>query len=563
LTARDVDVPTFARVVGMPLAELAQAGYASADLTVEIEPGATKQPPLDVRGRITLSDLWLAGPVAGELAFGAAAVDLTLAGIDVARGDVGAVSPTRVRFDDAAVSAPYALLTRTADGWILPPFDAAPTALEDGAATSADVTAEGGPASTPDTAREPQAPQNAHGAQPALEAQAPLEAQESPPRTEVVLATVRTSGGRVLVVDRTMEPTGTFDVALVEGWLQDLRLPAASLGAFVAQGSDPRFGVLQVAGSRGADRREIDLSAQAVPLVAAAPYLEQAGLPYRFTRGTASLVSQLVFAGDRWSADTTLTLRDARMTGDDVQLRQALGMAPEAALAALRDIDGDVTVRLSMSSTSAAESPPLADLVAGALRTAIARTRQMPLPAAPIEIAFAPGRAELSVQGARQLASIVEILVARPDALVELSGAPSSADRRWLAEQELVVDLDEPSGLMSVLRVLGIRDQRERIRNALEERGAGRPGRLDTDDEAVVTELIAEGPPISADRLAALAAARLAGVADRLAEDAVARARVRIVAPSARETPAAPAVRARIGVDTRPPFRAGGVAERR
>ena len=53
LTASDVDVPGVARAVGMPFAELVQAGSATADLTVEIEPGAAKD-PVDVRGKIAV-----------------------------------------------------------------------------------------------------------------------------------------------------------------------------------------------------------------------------------------------------------------------------------------------------------------------------------------------------------------------------------------------------------------------------------------------------------------------------------------------------------------------------
>ena len=52
LSHPDLDAPAFARVVGMPFAEIAQAGRAAADLTIEVEPGAAKEPPLDVRGLI-------------------------------------------------------------------------------------------------------------------------------------------------------------------------------------------------------------------------------------------------------------------------------------------------------------------------------------------------------------------------------------------------------------------------------------------------------------------------------------------------------------------------------
>lgn len=538
LTASDLDVPAFARALGVPFAELAQTGRGKADLALEIEPGAAKEPPLDVRGQISLSGVSLAGPAGDDLALGADAIELKLAGVDLVRGEDGAVVTTSIRFSDAALRSPYALFTHTPEGWLLPPFTDAALA-EDPAAPTADADLV--PAAAPLPTPLPVA---------AVATVEPEPEPEPPPRAEVVLNALRTSRGRLLIVDAGLEPARTFDVAVTEGWVQGLRLPQMTIGSFVAQGTDPRFGTLQIGGSRTADVREIELSAQSIPLAATAPYLEQAGLPYQFTSGTGSLLSRVMVVGDRWSADTTLSLHEPRLTGDETALRQALGTPPTTALAALRDRDGFVTLRLPLAS-SAADPRPMADVVAAAVRDAVTRARQTPLPEAPIQVAFAPGRSELSVQGVRQIGSIAELLAARRDVVVELSGAPSSADRRWLAEQELVDDLEEPGGFMGVLRALGVRGQTGRIREALEERGAGRPGRLDEDDEEVVDRLITEGPPIGDDRLAALAEARLARVASVLGDQGVARTRVLVATPVGRETAAPPAVRARIAVDPR------------
>ena len=378
---------------------------------------------------------------------------------------------------------------------------------------------------------------------------------ETPPRTEVVVAGVRTSRGRVLVVDRATVPANTFDLAVIEGWAQDLRLPAATLGSFVAQGSDPRFGVLQLGGTRGAERREVDVSAQAVPLAAASPYLEQVGpaLPLHQRYRLVPVARRV----RRRSLERRHDAHPARAARSPVTRRCCSSRSAcrrDAALAALRDPDGDVTLRLPLSSVSGDDPQALPDMVARAVRAAVARARQTPLPVAPLMIDFAAGRSELGALAARQIASIAEVLRARRDVVVELRATLSSADRRWLAEQELVDDLDEPGGFMGVLRALGVRDQRERIRDALQERGAGRPGSLDADDEAVVDDLIAQGPPIADDRLAALAAARLTRVTSALAaEHGVAAARVLTADPAGPVTATPPSVRARIGADPRTP----------
>jgi len=537
LTASGVDAPAFARTFGMPFADLAQTGLGAADLTLEIEPGAAKD-PVDVRGKVTVSDVWLAGPEPGAFAIGAGALQLTVAAISPGGGDGADFVPATVRISDATVTSPYALLTRTPEGWLLPPFVAEP--IDDGSGDPGDGVSPS-PVPSPATA----------ATVAAAEAEAPVPAVVVP-RAQLIVAAVRSRGGRVLLVDRAAEPPVGLDLVLTEGWAQDLRLPAVTLGNFVLQGSDPRWGTLLVGGARHADRRELEVSVQSLPLAAAAPYFAQAGLPYRFTAGTGSFLSRVSFAGGRWSADTTLKLHEPRLGGGEAELRQALGMPVEVALAALRDADGDVTFQLPLSSPGDDGGRPLADVVAGAVRDAVARARQAPLPEAPIQIAFSPGRAELSTPAARQLASLAELLAARRDVVVELSGAISSADRRWLAEQVLATELDEPAGFMRVLRAIGVRDQQERIRNALEERSAGKAGQLDADDEAALAELVAEGPPIADDRLAALVATRLTRVASALADQhGVAAARVVVAQPSVRETAAPPAVRARISVDPR------------
>lgn len=553
LTATDLDVPAFARALGVPYAELAQAGRGAAELAIEIEPAASKEPPLDVRGQLTLTGVALAGPLGDELALGADAIDLKLAGVDLVRGADGAVITTSVRLSDALLRSPYALFTRSPEGWVMPPFTPEPAATSAADAAALVADADRLPAAVAATPTAVPVTAVVAGVRPAEVA---LPEPEPPPRAEVVIGSLRSTRGRLLVVDTTLEPARTFDVAVTEGWAQGVRLPQATLGSFVAQGTDPRFGTVQLGGSRSADVREVDLFVQEIPLAATAPYLEQAGLPYVFTSGTGSLLSRVVVAGDRWSADTTLTLQDPRVAGDEAVLRQTLGMSPDAAFAALRDRDGDVTLRLPLAS-SAADPRPIADVIALAVRDAVTRARQAPLPEAPLQIVFAPGRAELSVQGVRQIASIAELLSARRDASVELIGSWSTADRRWLAEQELVGDLVEPGGFMGVLRALGVRGQTERIREALEERGAGRPGRLDQDDEETVDRLIAEGPPIADDRLVALAEARLARVATVLADQGVPRTRVLTASTIGRETAAPPVVRARIALDARLPGVAG------
>ncbi|MEW6271557.1 MAG: DUF748 domain-containing protein, partial [Thermodesulfobacteriota bacterium] len=428
----------------------------------------------------------------------------------------------------ATIRRPYVLLTRTPEGWLLPPFVDDPTLLDA-------RTAPAGVAVRP-----------AAGATTEAVQERALGAPSS--ATPIVLGSVTSVGGRVIIVDLGPERRTGFDLELLEGWASDVRLPALTASQLVVQGGDRRFGRIQLAGTRIGGASEIELSAQDVPLAAVTPYLEQADLPYGFSGGTASFLARVSLGGAGWSADTTLALHEPDVAGDEAVLRRSLGMPVEDALAALRDADGDVTLRLALGSRGDGRDVPA--MVANAVRAAVARARLAPIPEEPFEIAFPPGSDELGMRAAQELGEIAYVLATRRDAVVELNGVVSHDDRRWLAEQHAARYLDEPDGFLGVLRALGVRDRNTRIREALAARRAGRPGRLSPDDEEVLRELVASAPPIDEHRLAALAAARLTRVANELAgRHGVSPARIVVNDPRTLESAAPPSVHARIDLD--------------
>ena len=492
LTASDVDAVAVAHALGPPLAPLVEAGRGAADLNVDLAFGDTKGPPLAVQGKIAVGDLWLAGPDPNTFAFGAGAVDLELARIVPAERDGS--RPAEIAFASAVVTSPYLTWTRTADG----------------APAAAAMQSEPQVASSPVT---------------------------------ISITDVRARNGRLLIADQAANPNLALDLATVDGWAHGLRLPAADLGDFVLQGTDRRVGALRLAGARSVGTLTAELSAPGVNLAALSPYVQRARLPYAFMGGTGAIVSHLVVAGDRWTADTTLKLLDPTLAGDEAMLAQSLGMTPESAFAALRERHGEISLQIPLASSGSTAVLALNETVATAVREALARPRLSP----PIQVGFLAGRAELGPPGERQLVAIAEVLAARPDVVVELHGTTSRADRRWFAEQAVAAEeIEEPRGLQGWLRIVGVRDQRTRIRDALEARGEGRPGRLDSADEAALDELIDALPPVSDDRLAALAAARSALVANLLKarRDDIA-VRVVVAEPTASQGIAAPVVDAR------------------
>jgi hypothetical protein len=226
-------------------------------------------------------------------------------------------------------------------------------------------------------------------------------------------------------------------------------------------------------------------------------------------------------------------------------------MSIEKAFATLRDPNGDVTLHLALAAPGPGDTRTLPDVVARAMRDAVARGGEQPLPDKPLRIAFAPGRADLTTPGVQQVVIIAKLLDARPNLVVELAAPLSAVDRRWLAEQVLANEIEPAGGWKGVLRTFGIRDQRERIRRALEQRADGRPGRLDADDEAALKDMLAQRPPVDAGRLAALAAARVTRVKTELAERGIAAARVAVADPGPDDGGVPPGVRGTIGVGPR------------
>jgi len=185
--------------------------------------------------------------------------------------------------------------------------------------------------------------------------------------------------------------------------------------------------------------------------------------------------------------------------------------------------DGDVTLQLALSSARADGGDAYAETVAAGVREALHRADEAARTAAaahlpPVHVRFRPGQVEMNALALEELARVAELLRAHPDLLVELDPETSYEDRRWLAEQALQGNLEESGGFMNVLRALGVRDARDRIRTALAARAHGAPGPLDRDDEALLARLVAEAPPIDDARLVALGDGRLTRVTNHLAD---------------------------------------------
>lgn len=531
LTAGGIDVPGLARAASLPWADLVQTGHATADLTVQIDTATSDS---YARGSISLTDVWVAGPEPNMFAFGSSAIDLTLdryqprvePDIDGRGGQ-----PPRILLSDGHITAPYLLLTRTSDGWILPPFTL----------TAENVTDAAQQMPTPTTATDP-----AQVADPTATA-------------EVAVHSLRMDDGSVSVVDLVPAATVTWDITHVRGSASRLSLPTFSFDDLQMHGSDYRFGKLYLGGSRRAGSYHIDASGDGVPLASLAPYLRLAGLPYGFASGKAAFSAHGLITAGRWNANAAVTLQDASLVGAEA-LQMSLGMPVSSALAVLRDESGATTLELALASPPAAGQGTLADQVAASIHStmrsvtesaAAARERgHLPI----VNVLFAPGQALLTAPAMHEISPVAELLASRPGLVVEVSAETSYKDKRWLAEQALLPSLQEDGGgFMGVLRAFGMQDARARIRAAIAARTRSALGLLSADDEAVLTRMIADAPPVSEQQLAALREVRLTRVATHLAEHYGLMSPRVVVHRTARDDGDLAAVRLQVVIGPEPP----------
>lgn len=548
ITAGGVDVGQVSRAVGMHGAEWVRGGRLAADLSVQIDTGDREGQPIDASGPLLLTDLALVGPVPEDFSAGAAEASMTVSGVSIRGRGAKPATVTALRCSDVRVQQPYLQLARGPDGWSIP--IAAENLVAEAAAANATPTPV--PAATPRPGRHRGAARekSTDDADHSDDVAAPSFAEMSP---QLVLSGVRASGGRLYVVDRVPQPAVTWDVSRLDVSGRDVRVPSPAIDGLRLAGHDPRFGDVQLAIRRGERRSGWDFTAQGMLLAAATPYLQLAGLPFRFGGGSGAVDTRISVGEADWTADTEITLRDPHLVGAVSGLEDAIGRTIPRALSELRDSSGNVTVRLPLSSGDVARSGLLVQKVATGVREEIRRIalapprppvtaaeaddddvapppaprpapRATPVPArrraevARLDVLFSPGRSDLNQAGVEQVSSVAKTLLSRPELVVQLSTAIAAADRRWLAEQALAQDLSRPDALRGVLRAFGVGATRERIRAALAARAQGLPGLLAGEDEEELQQYLAERPPIGQAELQALREARISRVANRLSD---------------------------------------------
>jgi Domain of Unknown Function (DUF748) len=575
----DLSLPELVDISGALAPHRLQGGRLTGALDVAAGPAAGGDTPpgaLGVRGTLSVADLWLAAEQAYQFSVGWKALDVAIAQVrvpgvlpDAPAG--AAIEPITVALGKVQLTAPMAQLTRGPEGLVVPAlggpgWSAAPEAVAaPGAATPA--SAPSLPATTPPAADPPagSAPATATPAAATPETTTPTTAAAGAPPARPLAVTVDALAirdGQVAITDRTVTPFYWGELSKLALDARGIGFPEVRVDHFHVTARTSRGGDVEGTGSIGPGKSWYEVNGRKVVLPPFNPFAT-AYSSYSVSSGAVSIFSKGWFQGDRYGADTYITLHDlgVRGGGGESLFQQQFGLPLTMVLALMRDVHGNIDLGVPIEGDAGGTRVDLLSVIGGALRRAIVNALASPLKLlgavieggkveslAPEPITFRTGRDAFAPAGAEQVGELAALLASRPGLGIELDGTVSAVDVRWLREQALREELEAPQGVVGTLRTLGERGVRDRIRTALAARAEGQEGKLSEEDAATLEEWLAERPPPSAERLGKLADDRMARIETMLRErHGIEAGRVKAEPPAAEPVEGPPAVRFELG----------------
>jgi hypothetical protein len=411
--------------------------------------------------------------------------------------------PIDVALGKVEIDDPWATLTRTAAGIVLPQVSP---------------------------------PQETAAKAPGAEPGQPPARGEGAPRPQVRIASLALRGGRVMLVDRTVKPFFSGEVKAIAVEARNLvsKGPAAESVHLSAIGFQQ--GKLEVSGVlRATGDGTVQINGNRIALPPFNPYVS-AVRAYRFGRGSLSIVSKVVFTRDHYDTQNHLTAHELALEGGegDTPFLQEYGIPLTTALALLTDLHGDVHIDVPVVIDKGVSRVDLGSVIASALRGATFGAITSPLKIVgavaglgsgssgllePQPVPALAGLVEPTPEGLEQIGKLADLLASRPSIGLDLRGQVGEADLRWLREQALRAKLEAGPGIIGAVAGLPTRRARKRILEALVDRRGGKPGDLSPEDGARMEEWLKEIPEPSADEIRRLADERAKHVAALLREE--------------------------------------------
>jgi len=496
LTLDRLSLPELAGLAGALPPGIVQKGVLGAELALAAGSSAPTPGDVRVQGKVTLADPWVAAADPNDFAAGWSVLEvgideLLVPGVLGADGAKTPGAPISVRLGAVSLAKPYAQLTRTAEGLVLPPLSSARAGDETPAAP---------------------APGPAAGGQPPA------------PAVDVAVESLRLTEGRILVTDRTVTPFFWGDLTSLDADVQKLRWPALAMERVRVEATAASRGKLLLTGGFSPAGGEIQLDGRDIALRPFNPYAT-AYSPYSIASGALTVATRARFQGGGYDSTTALKLLQFDLGGKegDTLFAGQFGIPLSVALALLKDLEGKIALDVPVAADAEGMKVGITSVIRQALRGALIGALVSPLKLvgaafatsggdalAPVPITFRAGRAELTAEGEKQAEALAGVVASRPGIGLTLDAPPSAEDVRWLREQALREELGTPQGVLGVVRTLPQRGARERIRTALEARARDEKGDLAADDAETLERWLAERPPPTPERLRALAGERMA-----------------------------------------------------
>jgi len=443
---------------------LLQSGELSADLTLAAGSLAPRPGDVEVGGKLSLTEPAIAAANPNEFAVTARSIDMSIKQVRVPRvlaAERVSAAPEPITVDVAElhVAALRAQLTNTPEGLVVP---------ELGSRLQGSETA----------ALPPSAP-----------------APAAAPIVQVSVGSLRITDGQVGVTDRSVTPFYVGELSPLQVDFRSLRWPELAIDRILVDATTAEKGTIKVTGSLRPSGSELQVSGREVALPQFNPYATKFS-PFSVSRGSASVSTKASFDKGRYQAYSSVTLHDLGLGGQSGEslFQQQFGIPLPLALALLRDIHGNIVLDLPIEVDEQGARAGLSTTIGGALRRAIVNALASPLKlfgavveggkvqaVAPPAIAFRVGRDQLAPGSDKEIQRLGTFVSSRPGISLTLATAPSTSDARWIREQALREEMEGSKGFLSGLRHLGERGTRDRIRAALEARGGGEAGELESE----------------------------------------------------------------------------------
>jgi hypothetical protein len=526
ITAAGVGVGRLAGATGM--APVAIEGAAlDADLDLAFGTG-----PLSLAGTVELADVAMTMPDEDAFAAGWESLaigirSLEMPGVLEARAAAGATRPVALALDVVTFTAPRLVVTRRAEGIVMP---GAKPAAETGAAT---FDASAPPPDVGDGTPQPTAIE-------------PAPSSDAPPAATVTLARFELEDGEIEWHDEAVEPAydGTFEAIDLE--VTSLEYPATTVGGVRLSLKGPKGGKVQVTGSRKGNDIALTSDVDGLDLTQFNPYMKASG--YGLHEGRLSLETKADLAERGYDIANHIDLDDLQLggAGTDAFFQESVGLPTSVAIGLLKDQKGRISLDIPLGGDrERGVEVKIGPIVAQALTKAIIGALASPLKligavtqsadgriesVAPSPVVFRPGSVEVSGKTEEQLVALGKGLGLASALGVALKGQTSARDRRARQEAAVLADLGKEPGFFGRLRTIGSGEERAAIQKALEARARGKKGKLPPELQEQLDEMVAE-KSVSDGDLRTLASARAERVRDVLVAAGVGAERVTLEDP--------------------------------